>query len=716
MERMPLRSLFFLSFVLLPCAAAGQAVLRVEVHAGPALVTGARVEAGTYIGLTGADGQAVFRLGPGEYRVRVTHAGHGPAERAVVLRAASDTTVQLWLEPEVIAGEAIIVTTTRGARRLEDEALRVEVVSAEEVVEKLLMTPGDIAMLLNETSGVRVQPLTGSLGGAGVRIQGLSGRYTQLLVDGLPLHGAQSSSLGALQIPPMDLAQVEVIKGPASALYGANALGGVVNLVSRRPDGQREALYNQTSRGGSDALVYWSGPARPLSYTVVGGLHQQDMRDLDDDVWADIPAYRRVTLRPRAHWRDARGSTLLATVGTLWEKREGGTPVGKRLANNVQYRERLETRRLDAGLNGRYVLSDALQFGVRAVLARDRRERWLNTVFTNDARSTALLEGSLQGTWRSHQWLAGASVERDTYSAYELKGFSYRYTSPALFLQDEFPLLDDVVIAGSARADFHSEYGTLVNPRLSVLYRPAAWTVRLSGGTGSFAPGPFTELTEALGLRTLRPLGDLEPERARSISLDVGRLLGPVELNGSLFAARVDDPVQTRAPASNQLEVVNADGPIRTRGAELFARARLGALHALASFAYLDATEADPDSAGRRRDVPLTPRQTAGLVAAWEPGGLGRLAAEAYYIGEQSLDDNPFRARSRTYWLTGLLAEVRLGRTRLFLNAENLLDVRQTRTDPLIRPSRSREGLWVVDVWAPLEGRTFNGGVRVLLH
>src|SRR5688572_31602655 len=107
------------------------------------------------------------------------------------------------------------------------------------------MTPGDIAMLLNETSGLRVQVTSPSLGGANVRVQGLRGRYTQLLSDGLPLYGGQTASIGILQIPPLDLGQVEVIKGVASALYGSSALGGVINLVSRRPqERQRQFLFN----------------------------------------------------------------------------------------------------------------------------------------------------------------------------------------------------------------------------------------------------------------------------------------------------------------------------------------------------------------------------------------------------------------------------------------------------------------------------------------
>ncbi|KAK0340445.1 hypothetical protein LTR94_030468, partial [Friedmanniomyces endolithicus] len=148
----------------------------------------------------------------------------------------------------------IVVQATRTGRRVQDEPIRVDVINREEIEEKLLMRPGNIAMLVSETPGVRVQTTSPALGAANVRIQGLKGRYTQILADGLPLYGGQTPSIGLLQIPPTDLGQVEIIKGAASALYGPSALGGVINLVSRRPasESQGELLLNATSRDGQD--------------------------------------------------------------------------------------------------------------------------------------------------------------------------------------------------------------------------------------------------------------------------------------------------------------------------------------------------------------------------------------------------------------------------------------------------------------------------------
>ena len=96
-----------------------------------------------------------------------------------------------------------------------------------------------------------------------------------------------------------------------------------------------------------------------------------------------------------------------------------------------------------------------------------------------------------------------------------------------------------------------------------------------------------------------------------------------------------------------------------------------------------------------------------------ESEGVGRVGLEFYYTGRQRLDVNPYREESKPYVIVGLLAERRSGRLRVFVNGENLTAVWQTRWDPLLRPTRAVDGRWAVDAWAPLDGRTINGGVRL---
>ena len=234
----------------IPPQSPGTLVVEVRSQAQP--IFEAEVRVGDRALLSDPRGEATLEFPPGEVTLTVRRPGFKVLTLSALVTAATTTRVTVELQPEVLE-EEVTVTVTRTEQRIEDTPLRVEVLQQEEIEEKALMTPGDIAMLLNETSGLRVQVTDPSLGAANVRIQGLRGRYTQLLADGLPLYGGQTGTIGLLQIPPLDLGQVEVIKGVASSLYGASALGGVISLNSRRPEqvvvGQREHWYIRQSDG-----------------------------------------------------------------------------------------------------------------------------------------------------------------------------------------------------------------------------------------------------------------------------------------------------------------------------------------------------------------------------------------------------------------------------------------------------------------------------------
>jgi len=235
-------------------------------------------------------------------------------------------------------------------------------------------------------------------------------------------------------------------------------------------------------------------------------------------------------------------------------------------------------------------------------------------------------------------------------------------------------------------------------------------------GQGFFAPTPFTEETEATGLSRLAPLRDLEAERGRSLSVDLGWKRGPFELTSTWFHSTIDDPVLLRetefGAASTPVEIVNAPGPTRTRGSELITRWHRNEMDLIATHMFVWSTEIDP-AAGTRGEAELTPRHTAGVDWLWNIEGHGRLGVEVFYTGRQALRDSAFRTRTPSYVLWGIIGEWRIRRARLFLNAENLADVRQTEFDPFVRPSQRVDGRWTEDVWMPLDGRMLNGGVRV---
>ena len=696
----------------LSVGAAGQEPgrIRVEVRAGADAVAGATVVVAGTPQVTDAAGVALVRAPAGVVQVTVAHEGFVPVTVPVTLAGGAERGVRVELVPELtIEEEVTVVASTRTGRRIEDQPLRVEALNREEIEEKMLMTPGDIVMMLNEMGGMRVQATSPSLGAASVRIQGMRGRYTRVLSDGLPLYGSQPGGLGLLQIPPMDLGQVEVIKGVASALHGAGAMGGVVNLLSRRPgdEPEREILFNRSTRGATDGVMWLSTPLSDTwGMTLVGGGHQQDLTDVDGDGWADMAHYGRGIVRPRFFWDDGEGRSLFLTAGATRETRTGGLVPGRVLPGaGTFYREALATRRHDLGalwqtLAGRSVVT------ARAALARQWHEHLFGETLERDRHDTSFAELAVRRTAGRHTWVAGAAVEQDAYHPTDVPRFGHSFTTPGLFVQDDVDVRSWLAVSMSGRLDHHSEYGWFFSPRVSALLRSSDWSTRLSAGTGFFGPTPLTEETEAAGLSRLAVDGPLRAERGRSVSMDLTRTQGPAAYTATVFASRIVDPVHVDR---STYVLRNLDHPTTNVGVELLGTLRQPPFALTASYTHVRSRER---VGGVTSDVAQTPRHSLGLVAMAENED-GRIGFELYYTGRQRLDANPYRDISAPYTLVGVLIERRVGPLRLFVNLENLTDVRQHRWDPVLRPERARDGRWTVDAWAPLDGRVINGGVRV---
>jgi iron complex outermembrane receptor protein len=539
----------------------------------------------------------------------------------------------------------------------------------------------------------------------------MRGRYTRFLTDGLPLFGQQGGGLGLLQIPPMDLGQVEVIKGVSSALYGAGAMAGVVNLISRRPRAEpvHEVLVNRTSLGATDLAVFLASPLSPhWSASVLAGGHSQVRKDRDGDGWADLAGYSRGVARPRFFWSGSGGQTAFLTGGITVENREGGTLPGSTLpATGSPYIEALYTRRYDFGGSYQFLIRNKYVITTRIAASSQNHDHRFGELRERDRHEMLFGEWTVRGHSGRHTWVAGAALEREAYRPRDVPRFAYTYATPGVFLQDDIAIAPWLSLSASARADFQNRYGTFLSPRLSALARWSGWTTRLSAGQGFFAPTPLTEETEAAGLSRLSIPLPLAAERGHSASLDVSRTLGPISSTVTLFASTVSHPIHVERDTVYQLR--NLPGPAKNAGLEFLGTWRKAHWTTTATYNYVRSSEPD---LGKRLDTPLTPRQSLGLAGMWE-NEKWRLGAECYYTGRQRLEGNPYRAESEPYVLFGFLGERRFGRISLFVNAENLADVRQTGWNPLLRSSRAIDGRWTVDAWAPLDGRVFNGGVRL---
>lgn len=708
-----MRSMWLVILVLLNAASllAQNATLHIDVRsdAGPVRDADVVVNGTTY--KTNNQGALVVSISPGHTEVVVVKAGFAPASATVELQPNQRQSVVIDLNRNASVEEHVTVSATRTDKRVEDVPMRVEVLSTEEVQEQVMQGPGDVVNLLREMGGLHVATTSPSLGAAGVRIQGMRGRYTRFLSDGLPLFGEQVGGLGLLQIPPVDLGRVEVIKGVASALYGAGAMGGVVNLITRRPtERTREFVVNRSSRGETDAVGYLSQPFnRNWGGTVVAGGHWHQQKDIDGDGWADLPSYKRAEVRPRLFWDDRHGSSLFVTAGASQESRTGGTVDGAVIpATTAPYRETLDTGRYDVGVVGQTLISDAYVVAIRGSGTWLSHDHTLGAVRERDTRDTLFGEVSVRRSLGHHTVVVGAAIDRGSFNPTDVPQFAYTFTTPGVFVQDDVDVTPWLSVSGSARLDHHSAHGTFLSPRVSALFRRGGWSSRVSAGTGFFPSSALTEETEAAGLSRLTVRGPLRAETGQSASVDVTRTMGSFSATATLFASRIHNSLFVERTTAYVLS--NQPFASTNVGAELLATLRKEPLTFTAVYGLVRAREYE--STGFE-DVPLTPRQSVTLLGGVEDEDVGRFVLEWFYTGWQRLEANPFRANSMPFMTIGVLAERAFGKVSAFVNVEDLNNVRQTHYDPLVRPTQGPDGRWTVDAWGPLDGRNVNFGVRM---
>jgi len=642
-----------------------------------------------------------------------TFVGYRPRRLGLTFPLADTAAVVVALEEDELELDEATVTATRTSRSIADEPTRVEVIGGEEIDEKVTMDPSGISMILNESPGIVVQQTSAVSASTGFRIQGLDGRYTQLLRDGFPLYGGLGGGLSLLQTPPLDLQQVEVIKGPASTLYGGGAIAGIVNLVSRRPaeDAEGSILLNGTTAGGLDIVAFTARMHARLGYTMLASGNLQRPYDAEDDAFTNLPATRRLTLTPTLYHYGV-GTLTVGLSGTM-EEREGGFVAAIR-DDSSGFTERNTSERLTALAGYERPLSDAVRLTLRSSGSHFRRAVEVPGFRFSGRQLQTYSEASAAMQRGAHGVVVGVDARTDGFdqAAGGEAELDYGHGSLGAFAQDTWDVTRVLALEAGLRVDAHSEHGAFVLPRASVLLRPiAGLAVRAGGGLGYRAPTPFLEEAEERAYAGVVPVADsARAERSAGGTVDANyrTVLGPVALtfNQALYVTRLTSPL-VPLETDSTLSFETGAGQVRTWGSETTARLSYGDFALFLGYVYLDA---ERDGAGARGPLPLTARHRTYSVLVWEQHGRGRVGLEAYYTGPQLLPDG---GEAPGYLVAGLMAQRTFGRVTAFANLENVLDARQSRTAPLVTGPAASPAF--APVWGPTDGFIANGGVRVRL-
>ena len=614
---------------------------------------------------------------------------------------------------------AVTITSTRTGREIDDVPTRVEAIDEEEVDEKTNMRPANVSMVLNESTGIKVQQTSATSNTQSVRIQGLDGRYTQILKDGFSAFGGFSGSISLLDILPLDLKQVEIIKGPSATFYGGGAIAGVVNFISKEPEDNpvTAMIFNQTTALGTDVAVFNSRKLARFGYTFLGSINYQKEYDVDDDDFTELPRTNSFNLNPRFFFSFSGRSRLIVGNSTSYQNRKGGDVFVVRghadnfhqyFENNNSFRN-ITTLQFEKEFVGgsRLVAKQSLAFFSRKIeipnyLFEGRQfDSYTDVSYFKTVNNHALVFGlnTVYDQFRERRSLLPRDETRTTFGGYA---------------QDSFNVTNKLFIEAGFRLDNLKDYGTLPLPRVSVLYRfTNNLSSRLSLGLGYQAPSIFTEEAETLLFQNVLPIGNnLNAERSRGGTLDINyrNTIGgkfSYSVNQMFFYTEIKDPLVLLERPGGLFQFVNAAQPVTTRGFETNARLSYDIVKLFAGYTF---TNARANYLSGDQTLPLTPKSRINSALLFEREASFKTGIEAYYTSSQFLTN---RFRTKPYWVLGIFGEKMFGKYSLFINAENITDTRQGRLSQVVFPPHQMPAF--SEIYAPTEGRVINGGIKIRL-
>lgn len=630
--------------------------------------------------------------------------------------------IEILLEEASEKLEEVVISSTRSTRTIQNTPTRIEVIGSEELDEKGNMKAGDIRMLLSESTGIHVQTTSPISANASIRIQGLDGRYTQILKDGFPLYSGASSGLGLLQIPPLDLKQVEVIKGSTSTLYGGGAIAGLVNLISKTPTEERDMRFhlNGTSGRGLDINGFYGQKFKKIGTTIFASHNRNGAYDPAKIGLSAIPKFERYVLNPKLFVYFNDKTKMNFGINTTIENRLGGDMLYiKGNGDNIhQYFEENKTQRYSTQFVFDHTVNENSSVKLKNSVSYFNRNTAIPNYEFEGTQTATFTEASYSHCKEKSEWVTGFNIWTDNFKEKQITPFplrDYNQTTFGAFVQNSFKVTDWLQLETGLRADYVIDYGAVFLPRVSALFKIAnGLTSRVGGGFGYKTPTIFTEEIERIQYRKAMPIDDeinkLEKSYGANADINYRTNIGEdwtFSINQLFFYTYLDNPLLLQNALPDLYQFVNSPGYIHTKGTETNVKIGYDDLKMFLGYTYTDTRLLEN---GRNTDNPLTPKHRINSVLMYEVEYKWKIGLEAYYFSPQILNGG---TTGKDYWTCGFMAEKIWERFSLYLNFENFLDTRQTRFDTIYTGTITNPVF--NDIYAPLDGFVINGGIKVKL-
>ncbi len=677
-------------------------------------------------GRTDIKGESVINNIPnGKFKVNVTYVGFEKFDTLITFPFKDILEINLISSNE--ESDEIIVEGTRNNKSIADNPTRVEALT-EEIDEASTMDPSKIAHLITHSTGIQVQQTSATSNTANVRIQGLDGRYAQILKDGFPLYGGFSGSLSIMQIPPLDLRQVEYIKGGASTLYGGGAISGLINLLSKEPTKEETLIHlNASQIGAFDVNTYMSKQIGDLGFTLLAQRNTHTAFDADNDGYSDMPQLTKYNFNPKLFY-DYDENTKISLGGTFTEEqRQGGD---MKLMNNEYpdsnnfYKEYNSIKRITSQFKLEHNLSEVHNLTIKNSFNIFNRSLDLTAAkdledyrFAGKQIST-FTEISNSFKFGQDVLIFGANFYTDNFREDSLQSAVRRdenFQTIGAFLNYTFDLNDFISMETGFRGDYVFNQKFFALPRVSALFKwTSKLTTRIGGGLGYRNPSIFNQEAELLGYKNLLPINKsiTKAEESYGFNGDIGykTTIGDnyfFNINQMFFYNKLDKPLILNETAQNSgiFNFVNANGYTKTYGGETFFKFGFYDFVLFVGYTYTNATNHFDDKVS---DLTLTPNHSLKGDLLYALPNQWRIGLDYEFKSSQKLS-NGFTTPS--YWTYGLVVEYTWENLTLFLNIENYTDVRQTNFGSI--SSNPNNTPQFTEVWAPLDGIVYNTGIKI---
>lgn len=667
--------------------------------------------------VTNFDGVAEFSKIPnGKHAIEISFLGFETIETFIQIPSSSNFIFKLIESGSELDG--IVLQSNRSTRTVRKIPTRIEFIGVEELGEKAVMNPTNISMVLRESTGIQMQQTSLSSGNTNIRIQGLDGRYTQLLRDGFPLYGGFSSSLSILQIPPLDLKQFEIIKGSSSTLYGGGAIAGLVNMVSKTPNEEPalDIMLTQTQALGSTANIFYSKRDGKFGFSLYGSGHHQKAFDPEDDGFSNLPKTTSFSFNPKLFYYPSEKTTVWLGLNGTYDDRIGGdiTKIESGEDGIHQYTEENNSKRLSSQFVYETQLDSVSSLKFKNSVSFFDRNLTVPDFNFDGQQTNTFTEISYNKASEKTDWILGANLYTSNFDENDdapLQRDQKDLTFGA-FANNIYDISDNWILETGLRADYNTDFGFFLLPRISLLYKNnSGFSSRIGGGLGYKIPDIFTEEAEYINFENVLAIdkSTVDAERSYGVNFDVNyqtRLTDEIgfSVNQLLYVTAINDGLLLNSTDNGLFQFENAPDEIFSKGAETNIKFTYKDFRWFLNYAFID-TKLNYLPGNPQK--PLTAKHNAGSVLMYE-SEKWRIGYETYYTGKQFLSNG---TETTDFVTMGLLIIRNFKLASVFVNFENFTDRRQSRFSPLVLPPH--ENPVFPEIYAPTDGFIFSVGLII---